>query len=239
QCGLFNAGTLYHLKEFVMSGEFTLPPPGLSEAGGMNLGPILDPPFSDAPDFRAYVQSVTTTPVTVQETESVIDEAGSRTAAELALQSEDVSRELAGRRYEVICVGSEAIDRDTHYPLVIIFDYTENVAVEARVDIDAGRVLEVRRRRYQPQLSVTEERRAIELVRQDGRLAAHETDLESGAGILVEDVDFRSPRYGHRLVDLRFGPKTKRLPTAFAIVDLTDPGVVRAGPVPSADGGAS
>ncbi len=222
-----------------MSGEYALPPPGLSDAGGINLGPVLDPPFSDAPDFRAHVQSVTTTPVTVQDAEPIIDEAGSRRAVELALRSEDVSGELAGRRHEVIGVGSEAADRETQYPLVIIFDYTENVAVEAAVDLGTGRVREVRRRRYQPQLSASEERQAIELVRQGGRLSEYEDQLGSGAGILVEDVDFRSPRHGHRLVDLRFGPRTRRLPIAFAVVDLTDRDVVRAGPVPDVHGGVS
>ncbi|WP_371483456.1 hypothetical protein [Kitasatospora sp. NBC_00315] len=182
---------------------------------------------------------MTTTPVAVQSSEPIVDEAGSRRAAELALQSEDVTRELTERRYEVIGVGSAATGRDAEYPLVIIYDYTENLAVEVAVDLDAGAVREVRRRRYQPQLSASEERRAIELVRQDGRLSAHGSDLESGSGILVEDVDFRSPRHGHRLLDLRFGPRTRRLPSAFAVVDLTDRDVVRAGPVPGAHGGAS
>ncbi|WP_157032318.1 hypothetical protein [Kitasatospora cheerisanensis] len=182
---------------------------------------------------------MTTTPVAVEETAPIVSEAGSRRATELALHSEEVSRELAGRRHEVIGVGSGAADRSAHHPIVIIYDYTENLAVEAVVDLAAGRVAEVRRRRYQPQLTTAEERRAVELVRQDGRLGAYESDLDSGSGIVVDEVDFRSPRHGHRMVDLRFGPMTERLPRAFAVVDLTDQDVVRCGPVPAADGGAS
>ncbi|GAA2753158.1 hypothetical protein [Kitasatospora cinereorecta] len=222
-----------------MSGEFTIPPPGLFTVEIINLGPVLDPPFSDTPDYRAYLPSVTTSPVAVQESSPAVDEEAARRAAELALASEDVNGHLAGRRHQLIGVGSAADNREVEYPLVVVYDYTENVVLEVGVDLQTGRVRGVARRHYQPVLSAEEERQAVELVREDGRLADHVGDPAAGAGLIVEDVNIRSPRYRHRLVDLRFGPRTRRLPAAYAIVDLTDRDVVSAGPVPQFQEGPS
>jgi hypothetical protein len=106
------------------------------------------------------------------------------------------------------------------------------VVVEAVIDPVRRAVLEVSEKRYQPLLSDAEQSQALDLVRDDGRLTEAGIDIATGVGLIVEDVNFRSPRYGHRLVDLRFGPANRYLPTAFAIVDLSDRDVVRTGLLP-------
>ena len=117
-------------------------------------------------------------------------------------------------------VGTRALDRLTDYPLVIIYNYTDDVVVEVMIDPVRRAVHEVSVARYQPPLTDSEQSEALEMVRDDGRLGEAGIDVDTGVGLMVEDVNFRSPRYGHRLVDLRFGPATRYLPTAFAIVDL-------------------
>ncbi|MFD0532021.1 hypothetical protein ACFQ1I_44505 [Kitasatospora arboriphila] len=61
-------------------------------------------------------------------------------------------------------------------------------------------------------------------------------DIDAGAGRVLAEVDLHSPRYRHRLVDLRFGPADRRLPSAFAIVDLSDESVLTTGLVSSRGG---
>jgi hypothetical protein len=115
---------------------------------------------------------------------------------------------------------------------VIIYNYTDDVVVEAMIDPVRRAVHEVSVERYQPLLTPSEQSQALEMVRDDGRLTEAGIDVATGVGLIVEDVNFRSPRYGHRLVDLRFGPANRYLPTAFAIVDLSGREVVRTGLVP-------
>jgi hypothetical protein len=50
--------------------------------------------------------------------------------------------------------------------------------------------------------------------------------------LVVEEMNFRDPCFGHRLVDLRFGPAHRRVPVAFAIVDLTNRDVIKTGLLP-------
>jgi hypothetical protein len=215
-----------------MSEEFTLPPPGLSDTRVVHLDPLIDAPFVDARDWSQHLAPVETRPVDFEQLEPSITDAGARQALELALASEGVRQELEGKRYEALCVGSRSLDRQTDYPLVIIYDYTDDVVVEAMVDLAAEMVLEVRVERYQPRLAATEESQALDLVREDGQLFDAGIDVDTGSGLVVEEANFRSPHFGHRLVDLRFAPANRRLPTAFAIVDLSDRTVVRAGLLP-------
>ncbi|GAB4587031.1 hypothetical protein [Nocardia sp. IFM 10818] len=69
-------------------------------------------------------------------------------------------------------------------------------------------------------------------MRRDGRLPDQGIDVSTGRGLIVEETDFHSARHGHRLVDLRFGPADRRVPTAYAIVDLSAQQVADAGVVP-------
>src|SRR5215208_578499 len=209
---------------------YEVPPPDLlSTVEVINLGPRIEPPFSDARDWSEYLPPVQTHPVDSEEREPTLTEEGGRTAVELALSSERVTRELQGKRYEVMGVGLRSLDKDTEYPLVVIYNYTDDVVLEAMLDLDERALLEVRSERYQPPLAASEESQAIEMVREDGRLSEAGIDVDTGTGLVVEEANIRSPRYGHRLVDLRFGPPDRRAPLAYAIVDLSGQEVIRAG----------
>jgi hypothetical protein len=209
-----------------------LPPPGLFSAEIPNLGPVIDPPFVDVPDFSQYLTPADTRPVDVEMLEPRIPDESRRHAVDAALANDRVTGRLDGKRYEVLEVGTQARDRQTDHSLVIIYNYSDDVVVEAVIDPVRRAVLEVSEKRYQPLLSDAEQSQALDLVRDDGRLTEAGIDIATGVGLIVEDVNFRSPRYGHRLVDLRFGPANRYLPTAFAIVDLSDRDVVRTGLLP-------
>jgi hypothetical protein len=209
--------------------EVPLPPSIFRTVEVINLGPRIEPPFSDARDWSEYLPPVETKPVDFEEREPTLTEEGSQTAVELALSSERVTRELEGKRYEVIGVGLRSLDKDTEYPLVVIYNYTDDVVLEAMLDLDERALLEVTLERYQPPLAASEESQAIEMVREDGRLPEAGIGVDTGVGLGVEEVNYRSPRYGHRLVDLRFGPPDRRSPLAYAVVDLSGQEVVKTG----------
>ncbi|GJF31083.1 hypothetical protein KNE206_37830 [Kitasatospora sp. NE20-6] len=215
-----------------MSDDFSLPPPELLRVEVVDLGPVIDPPFTDARSWREYLPKVRTAPVDFEPMEPTLTDDGVQRAIELALASEEVGRELTGKRCDVLSVGTAATDRGSEHPLVTIFNYTDGIVVEALVDLDSGTVLDAGTADRQPPLSDSERIQALELLRGEDALAGAGVDFETGMGLIVEEVDFRNPRYGHRLVDLRFGPRDRRLPTAFAVVDLTDQDVVAAGRVP-------
>jgi hypothetical protein len=206
-----------------------LPPPGLFSAEIPNFGPVIDPPFVDVPSFTQYLTPADTRPVDVEALEPRITDETRRQAVDSALATDRVTGRLDGKRYEVLEVGTQARDRQTDYSLVIIYNYSDDVVVEAVIDPVRRAVLEASEKRYQPLLADAEQSRALDMVRDDGRLPEAGIDVGTGVGLIVEDVNFRSPRYGHRLVDLRFGPADRYLPTAFAIVDLSDREVVRIG----------
>jgi hypothetical protein len=209
-----------------------LPPPGLFGMGIPNLGPVVDPPFVDVPDFSRYLAPSDRTPVDFEPLEPPVADEARREAVSSALGSDRVTRRLEGKRYQVVEVGTCSEDRETHRPLVIIYDYTDDMVVEVTVDSVRRAVLDVTETRYQPALATFEQSEALELIRDDGRLPEAGIDVSTGVGLIVEEPNFRSPRYGHRLVDLRFGPADRYLPTAFAIVDLSDQEVVRTGLLP-------
>jgi hypothetical protein len=149
--------------------EVPLPPSIFRPVEVINLGPRIEPPFSDARDWSEYLPPVETNPVDFEEREPTLTEEGSQTAVELALSSERVTRELEGKRYEVMGVGLKSLDKDTEYPLVVIYNYTDDQVLEAMVDLDERAFLEVTLEHYPPPLAASEESQAIEMVREDGR----------------------------------------------------------------------
>lgn len=215
-----------------MPDGFTLPPPGLFSTEIINLGPVIEPGFCDARNWSEFLPSVETKAVYVESREVTLTEEGARRAVDLALAADAVVRELDAKRYEIMSVGLKSLDRQTEYPWVIIYNYTDDSVVEVTVDASRGKVLDLTTARYQPPLTSSEQSHAIELVRRNGQLADAGIAVETGAGLIVEEVNFRNPRYGHRLVDLRFGPEDRRAPAAFAIVDLSAQDVVRTGLIP-------
>jgi hypothetical protein len=210
-----------------MPDDPAIPPLGLTRAAFINLGPVIEPRFSDARDWSELLSGVEITPVEYEPLEPRLSDEAARRAVDVALASDRVADELAGKRYDLMRVTLRSLDRETDYPLVVFYDYTDDVVLEVLV-FPEGNVA-VESQRYQPALTDAEERDAVELVRRDGRIT---DDLDTGAGIIVEEVDERSPRYGHRIVDLRFGPADRRVATEFAIVDLSSREVVSVGRVP-------
>jgi hypothetical protein len=208
-----------------------LPPPGLFSAEIPNRGPVVDPPFVDVPDFSQYLTLPEVEPVDYEPVEPRITAESRRLAVELVLGSDRVMRKLQDKRHAVLEVGTRTVDRETEVPVVIIYDYTEDLVVEATIDPIRRTVHDVSVERYQPPLTDGELNEALEMVADDAQLSQVGIDVATGVGLIVEEVNFRSPRYGHRLVDLRFGPPTHYLPTAFAIVDLSDQDVVRTGTI--------
>lgn len=207
-----------------------LPPPGLFSVAIPNRGPIIDPPFVDAPDFSHYLAPAETRPVDFELLEPPISDESRQQAVASALASDSVTRKLEGKRYQILEVGTRSLDRETEYLLVVLYNYTDDVVVEVMVDpLRTAVLVEVNEARYQPPLTASEQAQALDMVRDSGRLSEAGIDVATGVGLIVEDVNVRSPRYGHRLVDLRFGPADRYLPTAFAIVDLSGREVVRSG----------
>ncbi|PXX57480.1 hypothetical protein DFR70_118135 [Nocardia tenerifensis] len=215
-----------------MAERFTLPPPGFLRTEIIDLGPVIDPKFTDAHDWSEFLPPMHATPVHSPERDLRAADEAAALAPEVALSHAGVNDLLDGKRYEIISVGTRFVDRDTEYPVVVIYDYTDDIVVEAIVDVAQRSLVELRTTLNQPAVTAAEEARAIELVRRDGRLTEHGIDVGTGAGLIVEDVNFHSSRYGHRLVDLRFGPADRRLPTAFAIVDLSAQDVAELGLIP-------
>lgn len=209
-----------------------LPPPNLFSVDIPNLGPVIDPPFVDVPDFSDYLTPPNITPVDVEYLEPRISDESRREAVDVALASEAVASNFREKRYEVLEIGTRSLDRETDFPLVIIYDYTDDVVVEAMVDPARKSVLDVSVKRYQPPVSDAEHREALAILGAENSLSDAGIDLDPAVSLIVEDVNFQSPRFGHRVVDLRFGPADRYVPTAFAIVDLSNREVVKTGLIP-------
>jgi hypothetical protein len=159
----------------------------------LNFGPVIDPPFSDARSWREFVTPVETKVFVSEQVQPTLTVEGSQQAANLALASERVVGELKGKRYELMGVGMKSLDRRTEYPLVMMYNYTDDMVLEVLVDLKAQAVLDVKSERYQPAVVTAEMSRARDLVRQDGRLPRGGIDVETGMGLIVEDVNFKSP----------------------------------------------
>ncbi|MFB8279506.1 hypothetical protein [Nocardia colli] len=215
-----------------MAERFTLPPPGFLRTEITDLGHDIDPKFADARDWSELLSPVQTTPVHSPERDLRAADEAAAAAPEIALGLPGIADLLDGKRYEIISVGTRFLDRDTEYPVVVVYNYDDDIVVEVIVDVATRSLVEVHTTQNQPAVSAAEEARAIDLVRRDGRLAEQGIDVGTGAGLIVEDVNFHSSRYGHRLVDLRFGPADRRVPTAFAIVDLSAEDVAEVGLIP-------
>jgi hypothetical protein len=210
--------------------DFTLPPPALVSVEVPNLGPVIDPKFTDARDWSEFLSRVATKPVHFEKRDLAAVDAARKIAPEIALTAARVCELLEGKRYEVISVGTRAMADDCEHPVVVIYNYSDDSVIEVLVDATARSIAGIGvSADSRPPMSASEEERAKELVRRDGFLADNGIDIGTGAGLIVEEVNCRSPRYRHRLIDLRFGPLDRRLPTAFAIVDLSAEDVVKTG----------
>jgi hypothetical protein len=111
----------------------------------------------------------------------------------------------------------------------VLYDYTDNFAIEVSLDKDATNIIDVAKYRYQPAPLEEEIERAIALAREDQRLKGKLTDELEGMAILVSPVDPSNPYFSHRQFDVRFGCPDERLPRYNALVDLSLELVLRVG----------
>lgn len=147
----------------------------------------------------------------------------------LALCDERVARLLDGKHYRGIGVSVLGQRRrpDAVTLLAVFYDYTDDVVIEAAVDVDFQRVSHVAVKRYQPAPVEEEIAHAVGLARRDLRIAEHFREEMEGAAILLTHTRSACPI--HRVLDVRFLYPDERLPELMAIVDLSTDTVLTAG----------
>jgi hypothetical protein len=109
--------------------------------------------------------------------------------------------------------------------LVVAYDYNSNVAVEIASNAQ-GELIGVADAQYQPAPVQREIDRAIELARQDDRIAAKVVGMDGMA------IPFAGPNNewtDRRVIEVLFGCRGERLPRHRAWVDLSTDTVLRAG----------
>lgn len=111
---------------------------------------------------------------------------------------------------------------------VTFFSHSNNVAVEARLQglrVDSAKTKEG----YQPPEGKDEIEAAIALARRDDRLRDKVPNLSGDAILAFPERE--QPGYGHRVLYVTFSIEEEDLPRYFALVDLTEPTVLSAGPI--------
>jgi hypothetical protein len=160
----------------------------------------------------------------------LIDAFDDTTAEEMlkrALGMPKVRERLARGRVAPIGVsrrGEQAKDERRTY-LVVAYDYTANVAVEISLD-EHGELLGIREERYQPPVTQLEIKRAIELARQDDRIASNLAGL---AAMAIPFSGADDELANRRVLEILFGCRSDRLPKYRAWVDLGTESVLHAG----------
>lgn len=109
--------------------------------------------------------------------------------------------------------------------LVVVYDYTANMAVEISLD-EHGELLEISDELYQPPPVQSEIDRAIDLARADNRLATRVDGLVATA---IPFSGVNNELANQRVLEVLFGCRTDRLPKCRAWVDLGTEGVLHAG----------
>jgi hypothetical protein len=152
----------------------------------VNRGPIITPKFADTDDWSARRPPHATKEVEFEtRSMSSVDE-NARAAPDIALKSPRVTELVGGKRYELVSVGTRSLDRDTDVPVVVVYSYTDDVAIEILVDPKRGEVIDVSITPNLPALSDAEQVRALDIVRRDGRLAETGTDVDNVWAVLKE-----------------------------------------------------
>jgi hypothetical protein len=214
--------------------ESLLPPPPLVPLG--EPLPIIEPPLRDLrpPDTPEQVEQwepVSSGPLEIQN--QLTRELAQR-AQDTVLGSEEVQQMLDNKRY--IAIGASLREdrvENTTSLLFILYNYTDNLTIEVSLDENGQEVTEVMEARYQPPPLQEEIDQAIQLAREDSRLARrHLSDDLEGSAIVVSSVDPEDPYYNHRQFDVRFGRPDRRLARYGALVDLSTETVLRAGALP-------
>ncbi|HEU4712578.1 MAG TPA: hypothetical protein VFS76_13480 [Pyrinomonadaceae bacterium] len=194
----------------------------------IDLGPIIDPPFIDGVSREAPDSGIHLTDVEYDVLSDI-------PAAEVAVRAKNTAEadprviDALGHRWEFIGVGTVVYKkRDRPDLRVVWYAYDTDQTVEVVVHDGGTKIRKVRIDSSQPPLTDGEQARANELVAAIGRLPG----ACDGKGLIVEETDPGSPRYGHRLVDLCFNPDNTRLPRWWALVDLSTNELIDAGDIP-------
>lgn len=215
--------------------ESLLPPPQILPLGEPR--PIFEPPLRDlrppdTPEQTEQWEPVSSGPL---EIENQLTRELAQRAQDTVLGTEEVRQVLDDKRYIAIGASLREDRVENITSLVFIFyNYTDDLAVEVSLDENSQEVTEVMEARYQPAPLQEEIDLAIQLAREDSRLATrHLSDDLEGTAIVVSSVDPEDPYYNHRQFDVRFGRPDERLPRYGALVDLSTETVLRAGALPS------
>jgi hypothetical protein len=214
--------------------ESLLPPPPILPLGVSR--PVIEPPLRDlrppdTPEQTEQWEPVSRGPLEIQ---NQLTEDLAERASDTVLGTEEVRQVLDDKRY--IAIGASLREdrvENTTSLAFILYNYTDNLAVEVSLDENGQEVTEVIEARYQPPPLQEEIDQAIQLAREDSRLATRSRidDLE-GTAIVVSSVDPEDPYYNHRQFDVRFGRPDERLARYGALVDLSTETVLRAGALP-------
>jgi len=146
-----------------------------------------------------------------------------------ALATTELRERLMRTRWTLVggAVRADAKEGEGHL-LVVVYDYTHDVAVEARVDPATGKLLNVSEAVYQPPSADAEIAKATELAQADQRITAHVPDLTVMA-IPLDPEASGVAGSNHRVIEILFGCPQERLPRYRAVVDLSAERVVWAG----------
>jgi hypothetical protein len=138
---------------------------------------------------------------------------------------------LVRTRWSVIGAArrSDAKDDGRRFVVVVAYDYSHDVVVEATVDEASGKFLSFAEAVYQPPPSAAEIDRAAELARGDERIARQNLSDLVMMAIPLDPSAAGVPGANHRVVEVLFGCRQERLPRYRAIVDLSAERVVWAG----------
>jgi hypothetical protein len=208
------------------------PPPRLLPND--ELPAIIEPPLQDLVAFPATSTIEEWEPFTCGSVENLLTEELTRRIQNFALADERVSQRLKGKRY--IPIGASLLEKrddpKSNSVVFILYNYTDNLAVEVLLDSDAQQIIDVFESPYQPAPLQHEIEQAVDLARKDNRLAKYledQDDLE-GTAILVSPVDPNNPNYCHRIFDVRFVCPSERLARYMAMVDLSTETVIKVDP---------
>jgi hypothetical protein len=217
------AGTAEH--------AYLLPPPRRLQHG--ELPPVIEPALHGVPAFDGPAPDHFEPFASEALAPAVSAELSERIRAAV-LEHGAVRDHLAGVRFEWI--GVSALDEKHEQDgggalLAILYSYRDDRAIEVRLDRNGETIHDVSVLPYQPPPTEEEIQRAVELAAADSRLAERLSKDEHlvGTAILVSPSDQRSPSFGHRTFDVRFGYPSERLPRFMAMVDLSREAVVSVG----------
>jgi hypothetical protein len=213
---------------------YLLPPPRFLQHG--ELAPIVEPPMRGVARFEGSPPDQFEPVVSESRPAQVTQELSERVRA-MVLEHHQL-QDVRGQRY--VWIGISALDEKPQRRnqgeetspaglLAVLYSYTDNVAIEIRLDAAGREIGDVARRAYQPPPTEEEIRRAIEIAQADSRLADQVTSDLEGSAILVSPADPQSPNYNHRQFDVRFACPSEPLPRFMAMVDLSRERVLSVG----------